>query len=56
MSKAELIERIMHINHSARREFLEDFSQHELYDYLRQLESITRISLIVPPEPQAAVA
>jgi hypothetical protein len=42
MSKRELIERIMAINVSARREFLQGFSENELADYLRQLESIQR--------------
>jgi len=40
MSKRELIERIMELNRSARREFLQGFSENELADYLRQLESI----------------
>lgn len=40
MSKRELIDRIMQINRSARREFLQGFNENELDDYLRQLESI----------------
>lgn len=40
MSKRELIDRIMQLNRSARREFLQCFSENELADYLRQLESI----------------
>ncbi len=40
MSKRELIERIMRLNQSARREFLQSFAENELADYLRQLESI----------------
>lgn len=40
MSKRELIKQIMHHNRSARREFLEAFTENELSDYLRQLESI----------------
>ncbi len=40
MSKRELIERIMRLNRSARREFLQSFAENELADYLRQLESI----------------
>lgn len=43
MSKQELIHRIMHINRSARREFLGAFTMAQLRDYLRRLESI-------PPE------
>ncbi len=43
MSKQELIHRIMHINRSARREFLATFTVMQLRDYLRRLES-------VPPE------
>lgn len=40
MSKRELIERIMELNRSARREFLQCFTENELADYLHQLESI----------------
>lgn len=40
MGKRELIDRIMQLNRSARREFLQAFSENELADYLRQLESI----------------
>lgn len=43
MSKKELIDRIMRLNRSARREFLQVFTENELADYLRQLESITPI-------------
>ena len=41
MSKRELIDRIMELNRSARIEFLQYFSENELADYLRQLESVT---------------
>src|SRR5262245_13982007 len=40
MSKRDLIERIMKLNRSARREFLLDFTENELADYLRQLEAV----------------
>lgn len=40
MSKRELIDRIMQLNRSARREFLQCFTENELADYLRQLESV----------------
>jgi len=40
MSKPELMESIMRINRSARREFLVQFSENELQDYLRQLEAV----------------
>jgi hypothetical protein len=40
MSKRELIDRIMKLNLSARREFLQCFTENELADYLHQLESI----------------
>ncbi len=40
MSKRELIDRIMDLNRTARREFLQAFSENELADYLRQLEAI----------------
>ena len=44
MSKRELIDRIMELNRSARREFLLEFNENELDDYLRQLESVmTRV-------------
>jgi hypothetical protein len=49
MSKRELIDRIMELNRSARREFLQCFTENELADYLRQLESVY-------PELEAAVA
>ncbi len=42
MCKRDLIDRIMDLNRSARREFLQAFSENELADYLRQLESVTR--------------
>ncbi|MCZ6681680.1 MAG: hypothetical protein O7B26_00745 [Planctomycetota bacterium] len=42
MSKRELMDRIIQINRSARRAFLQQFSEIELDDYLRQLESIGR--------------
>ncbi len=41
MCKRDLIDRIMDLNRSARREFLQAFSENELADYLRQLESVT---------------
>jgi hypothetical protein len=37
MSKKELIEYICELNKSARREFLENFSEKELTDYLDNL-------------------
>ncbi|MFQ5501500.1 MAG: hypothetical protein ACE5EQ_04265 [Phycisphaerae bacterium] len=40
MSKRELINRIMDLNRSARREFLQAFNENDLADYLQQLESI----------------
>ena len=40
MSKPDLMERIMRINRSARREFLVQFTGNELQDYLRQLEAV----------------
>ncbi len=40
MSKRELITRIMDLNRSARREFLEAFNENELADYLNQLEAV----------------
>jgi len=40
MSKPELIDRIMELNRTARREFLQEFNENELDDYLRQLESV----------------
>lgn len=48
MSKRELIERIILINRSAKREFLQTFTENELADYLRQLESIGPIEEYVP--------
>lgn len=40
MNKCDLIDRIMTLNRSARREFLESFSERELSEYLSQLETI----------------
>lgn len=45
MSKRELIEKIMQLNRTARREFLQAFTENELADYLRQLESVQPISI-----------
>ncbi len=45
MSKRELIDRIMKINRSARREFLQAFSENELADYLRQLEAVQPVTM-----------
>lgn len=52
MSKRELIERIMQINHTARREFLLGFTENELADYLQQIESLGEHPIgIIEPEP-----
>ena len=40
MNKRELIEQIMQLNRSARREFLESFSERELRDYLNQISAV----------------
>lgn len=40
MNKRDLIERIMELNRSARREFLEAFSENELAEYLAQLNGL----------------
>ena len=45
MSKRELIDRIMKLNRSARREFLQAFTENELADYLRQLESVQPVGI-----------
>jgi len=51
MDKRELIDRIMRLNLTARREFLCSFTENELADYLRQLETIQPASgMIVEPE------
>ncbi len=50
MSKREMIEEIMELNQSARREFLQCFTENELADYLRQLESVRQ-----PAEAAVAV-
>lgn len=39
-SKQELIDRIMRLNGSARLDFLQPFSEPELTDYLRRLDSL----------------
>ena len=49
MSKREIISRIMDLNRSARREFLQSFTENDLADYLHQLESIDSGSMVVEP-------
>ena len=44
MTKRELMDRIMQLNHSARLEFLQCFTENELADYLRQLETVQPFS------------
>ena len=55
MSKRELIERIMQLNASARREFLQSFTENELTDYLQQLEAVGPLAHMVV-EPEVSVA
>ena len=51
MSKREMIEQIMTLNASARREFLQCFTENELSDYLRQLETVQPFtSMVVEPD------
>ena len=52
MSKHEMIDRIMQLNRSARREFLQSFSENELADYLQQIEDTGPIK----PEPYEELA
>ena len=47
MSKRELIDRICEINKSARPEFLADFSEEDLYTYLRNLMELNLEELVV---------
>ena len=47
MSKRELIDRIMQLNHTARLDFLQCFTENELADYLRQLEAVQPFSGMV---------
>jgi len=47
MSKRELIDRIIELNRSARRDFLQCFTENELADYLRQLESVEPVEEMV---------
>ncbi len=54
MSKRELIERIMKLNRTARREFLLCFTENELADYLRQLESVQPVPGAMPLAMAAA--
>ena len=55
MTKREMIEKIMQLNKSARREFLQCFTENELADYLRQLEAVMPLTAMVV-EPEIAVA
>jgi hypothetical protein len=52
MSKHEMIDRIMQLNRSARREFLQSFTENELADYLHQIEGAGPIR----PEPYEETA
>lgn len=54
MSKREIINRIMDLNRSARREFLQSFTENDLSDYLNQLESIDSDSMVVEPSEIAS--
>ncbi|MBN1392402.1 MAG: hypothetical protein JW947_06315 [Sedimentisphaerales bacterium] len=47
MSKREIIDRICEINKSARPEFLADFSEEDLYTYLRNLMELHLEELVV---------
>jgi hypothetical protein len=47
MSKRELIDRICEINKSARPEFLADFSEEDLYTYLKNLMELNLEELVV---------
>ena len=40
MTKIELIDQISSVNRSATREFLSEFTNHELADYVRQLRTL----------------
>jgi len=40
VNKKELIDRITSINRAATREFLAEFSEHDLSDYVRHLDSL----------------
>lgn len=40
MTKIELIDRISSVNRSATREFLSEFTNRELADYVRQLQTL----------------
>ena len=40
LSKNEIIDRIRHINRSAKPEFLGEFDERQLQDYLKQLENL----------------
>ena len=51
MDKQELIDRIMQLNVTARREFLSCFTENELADYLRQIEAVQPFSsMFIEPD------
>ena len=56
MNKCDLIDRIMTLNRSARREFLESFSERELIEYLAQLETIDLSGFWVSSGEPAVIA
>ena len=49
MNKSELIDQIRKINRGASREFLSEFSERELNDYVRQLGDLDSQRVVFEP-------
>lgn len=56
MRKREIIDSIMQLNRSARVEFLADFSERELLEYLHHLRSVLDPPLVEQVPQHALVA
>lgn len=56
MSKREIIDRIMHLNRSARPEFLADFHEDDLRMYMEHLEAVADSPRTAVPTKSIAAA
>ena len=56
MTKRQIIDAIMRINRTARAEFLADFSERELLDYLEHLQTVYGLPSLEPSSQPALVA
>lgn len=56
MVKSEIIQAIVRLNRTARLEFLAEFSEPELLDYLEHLQSVSDLPRPEPMHSEALVA